>query len=231
MSSVVGVRGAKKSKKAAGRNDASAHQLALIKNQIFKFREPARRQPEIRDPFGCGAKIMVSPPRKRVNRRIREVAFGLWRSIAPRGRLSLVPRFGRSQAQPARRGFNFSPAAWRARANMTGGFQSANTPENPDSLRPFSEGVAGSGGAVAKMCRAPGRSRVFLRRGVPSLSLGGQMSESQWANSKPAREVDRVFGDGHAAAHPELVVAIVHAASSHWTARVITAGLQDIASR
>jgi hypothetical protein len=38
-----------------------------------------------------------------------------------------------------------------------------------------------------------------------------------------------VFGDGHAAAHPELVVAIVHAASSDWAARVITAGLQDIA--
>jgi hypothetical protein len=37
--------------------------------------------------------------------------------------------------------------------------------------------------------------------------------------------VDRVFGDGHAAAHPELVVAIVHAASSDWAARVITAGL------
>ena len=31
-------------------------------------------------------------------------------------------------------------------------------------------------------------------------------------------EVDRVFGDGHAAAHPELVVAIVHAASSDWAA-------------
>jgi hypothetical protein len=43
-------------------------------------------------------------------------------------------------------------------------------------------------------------------------------------------EVDRVFGPGHAAAHPELVVAIVHAASSDWAARVITAGLQDIAA-
>jgi hypothetical protein len=42
-------------------------------------------------------------------------------------------------------------------------------------------------------------------------------------------EVDRVFGEGSAAAHPELVVAIVQAASSDWAARVITAGLQDIA--
>jgi hypothetical protein len=35
--------------------------------------------------------------------------------------------------------------------------------------------------------------------------------------------------DGATPAHPELVVAIVHAASSDWAARVITAGLQDIA--
>ena len=42
-------------------------------------------------------------------------------------------------------------------------------------------------------------------------------------------EVDRVFGPGHAAAHPELVCAIVHAASSDWAARVICAALEDIA--
>jgi hypothetical protein len=45
------------------------------------------------------------------------------------------------------------------------------------------------------------------------------------------REVDRVFGDGHAAAHPELVVAIVHAASSDWAARVICAALEDTPRR
>jgi hypothetical protein len=28
----------------------------MIKNQIFKFRETARRQPEIRIRFGCGGK-------------------------------------------------------------------------------------------------------------------------------------------------------------------------------
>ncbi len=33
------------------------------------------------------------------------------------------------------------------------------------------------------------------------------------------REIDRVFGDGRAAAHPEFVVAIVHAASGDWAAR------------
>jgi hypothetical protein len=59
------------------------------------------------------------------------------------------------------------------------------------------------------------------------------MSESQSVSRSRLElardEVDRVFGAGHAAAHPELVVAIVHAASSDWAARVITAGLQDIA--
>ena len=61
------------------------------------------------------------------------------------------------------------------------------------------------------------------------------MSESQSQSVSRSRlelardEVDRVFGAVHAAAHPELVVATVHAASSDWAARVITAGLQDIA--
>jgi hypothetical protein len=42
-------------------------------------------------------------------------------------------------------------------------------------------------------------------------------------------EVDRVFGEGSAAAHPELVCAVVHAASSDWAARAICAALGDIA--
>jgi hypothetical protein len=46
------------------------------------------------------------------------------------------------------------------------------------------------------------------------------MSESQSGSRSRLElardEVDRVFGAGHAAAHPELVVAIVHAASSDW---------------
>jgi hypothetical protein len=59
------------------------------------------------------------------------------------------------------------------------------------------------------------------------------MSESQSGSRSRLElardEVDRVFGAGHAAAHPELVVAIVHAASSDWAARVICAALEDIA--
>ncbi|OLB68814.1 MAG: hypothetical protein AUI16_30820 [Alphaproteobacteria bacterium 13_2_20CM_2_64_7] len=61
------------------------------------------------------------------------------------------------------------------------------------------------------------------------------MSESQSQSVSRSRlelardEVDRVFGDGMAAAHPELVVAIVQAASSDWAARVICAALEDIA--
>jgi hypothetical protein len=32
------------------------------------------------------------------------------------------------------------------------------------------------------------------------------------------REIDRVFGDGYAAAHPELVAAVMHSAASDWAA-------------
>jgi hypothetical protein len=59
------------------------------------------------------------------------------------------------------------------------------------------------------------------------------MSESQSVSRSRLElardEVDRVFGAGHAAAHPELVVAIVHAASSDWAVRMTCAALADIA--
>jgi hypothetical protein len=61
------------------------------------------------------------------------------------------------------------------------------------------------------------------------------MSESQSVSRSRLElardEVDRVFGAGHAAAHPELVVAIVHAASSDWAARVICAALEELPAR
>jgi hypothetical protein len=61
------------------------------------------------------------------------------------------------------------------------------------------------------------------------------MSESQSVSRSrlelAREEVDRVFGPGHAAEHPELVVAIVHAASSDWAARVICAALEDTPRR
>jgi len=42
-------------------------------------------------------------------------------------------------------------------------------------------------------------------------------------------EVDRVFGQGYAAAHPQMVLAVMNTAATDWAARVTTAGLQDIA--
>jgi hypothetical protein len=44
------------------------------------------------------------------------------------------------------------------------------------------------------------------------------------------REIDRVFGDGHASANPQLVAAVLAAASSDWAAQLIARGLQDIAA-
>jgi type IV secretory pathway TrbD component len=43
------------------------------------------------------------------------------------------------------------------------------------------------------------------------------------------REIDRVFGDGHAAAHPELVVAVVNAASSDWAAARLALAIERVA--
>jgi hypothetical protein len=60
------------------------------------------------------------------------------------------------------------------------------------------------------------------------------MSESQSVSRSRLElardEVDRVFGDGHAAAHPELVIAVVNAASSDWAAQLIAHSLRDIAA-
>jgi hypothetical protein len=42
------------------------------------------------------------------------------------------------------------------------------------------------------------------------------------------REIDRVFGAGHAAAHPVLVAAVLNAASSDWAAMRIAAALEFI---
>jgi hypothetical protein len=42
-------------------------------------------------------------------------------------------------------------------------------------------------------------------------------------------EVDRVFGNGHAAAHPELVIAVVNAASSDWAASRLAVAIERVA--
>ena len=43
------------------------------------------------------------------------------------------------------------------------------------------------------------------------------------------REIDRVFGDGHAAAHPELVAAIMQSAASDWAATRIAVAIERVA--
>ena len=44
------------------------------------------------------------------------------------------------------------------------------------------------------------------------------------------QEVDRLFGEGFAAAHPELVAAVMATAASDYMAVAIARGLQDIAA-
>jgi hypothetical protein len=60
------------------------------------------------------------------------------------------------------------------------------------------------------------------------------MSESQSVSRSRLElardEVDRVFGDGYAAAHPQMVSAVMNTAATDWAARVIGGALEDIAS-
>jgi hypothetical protein len=44
------------------------------------------------------------------------------------------------------------------------------------------------------------------------------------------REIDRAFGDGYAAAHPELVAIVMQSAASDYAAPAIARGLQSIAA-
>ena len=43
------------------------------------------------------------------------------------------------------------------------------------------------------------------------------------------REVDRVFGDGYAAAHPDFVTAVVQSAASDWAAARLAAAIEHVA--
>ena len=43
-------------------------------------------------------------------------------------------------------------------------------------------------------------------------------------------EVDRVFGEGYAAAHPQMVLAVMNTAATDWAARLIGGALEDIAA-
>jgi len=42
-------------------------------------------------------------------------------------------------------------------------------------------------------------------------------------------EIDRVFGDGHAAANPQLVIAVMNAASSDYAAQLIARAIEHVA--
>jgi type IV pilus biogenesis protein CpaD/CtpE len=43
------------------------------------------------------------------------------------------------------------------------------------------------------------------------------------------REVDRVFGDGYAAAHPDVVTAVVQSAASDWAATRLAVAIERVA--
>ena len=43
------------------------------------------------------------------------------------------------------------------------------------------------------------------------------------------REIDRVFGDGYAAAHPDVVTAVVQSAASDWAATRLAIAIERVA--
>jgi hypothetical protein len=43
------------------------------------------------------------------------------------------------------------------------------------------------------------------------------------------REIDRVFGDGYAAAHPDVVTAVVQSAASDWAATRLAVAIERVA--
>jgi hypothetical protein len=128
-----------------------------------------------RDLLFCAKRLFVAAIGRRSPRRATAPRGASW--IAAASRLSW-----RGEAPVS------SPQQWRARANMTGGFQSASTPENPDSLRPFSE--------AWRVVAASRRPRA-AHRAAPVSSCAGaahhfagrknQMSESQSVSRKPPR--------------------------------------------
>ena len=43
------------------------------------------------------------------------------------------------------------------------------------------------------------------------------------------REIDRVFGDGYAAAHPDVVTAVLQSAASDWAATRLAIAIERVA--
>jgi hypothetical protein len=88
-------------------------------------------------------------------------------------------------------------------------------------------------GPCSPMGRAADRSRVLLRGGSPPSFRPHARSDhgrrSELASRSSAAEINRVFGDGHAAAHPELAIAVVNAASSDWAASRLAVAIERVA--
>ena len=89
---------------------------------------------------------------------------------------------------------------------------------NPDSLWSFSEDAIGSRGVGLPWGRATGPLPAPLGGGGPPLGRDDLSTVDKPSREESmddpisrlevvTREIDRVFGDGHPAAHPELVIA------------------------
>ena len=59
--------------------------------------------------------------------------------------------------------------------------------------------------------------------------MGPPMSDPISRFEVVQREIDRVFGAGYAAAHPEVVNAVVQSAASDWAASRLAAAIERVA--
>jgi hypothetical protein len=96
---------------------------------------------------------------------------------------------------------------------------------NPDSLWSFSEDAIGSRGVGLPWGRATGP--LPLRSdggGGPPSFTGGPMPEPLSRLQLARDEINKTFGPDFAEQHPELVIAVMNAASSDWAACANTVG-------
>lgn len=82
---------------------------------------------------------------------------------------------------------------------------------------------------IVRVAGAPAWCSGSDRGGGGVVFWGAVMTDPMSRLEVVTGEIDRVFGDGHAAAHPELVIAVMNAASSDWAAQLIARSLREIA--
>ena len=89
-------------------------------------------------------------------------------------------------------------------------------------------------GRATVILRGSGPPRLLNKTAVAPCDRGLSMGPHDERSDLPGlklcqREIDRVFGDGYAAAHPDVVTAVVQSAASDWAASRIAIAIERVA--